>query len=94
MIFIGAVLDGAAAEGLVLVTGAGFPPQAAASRTTDNPAPIADRRAAMFTHMILNASPESTLNVLADTRAGCHTRPGSTRPTASEFRDSRNSSLA
>ena len=72
MIFIGAVLDGAAAEALVLVTGAGFPPQAAASMTTDNPAPIADRRAAMFTHTILHASPESTLNVVADTRTGCH----------------------
>ena len=61
------MLDGAAAEALVLVTGAGFPPQAAANTTTDNPAPIADRCTAMFTHMILNASPESTLNVLADT---------------------------
>lgn len=78
MIFIGALLDGAAAEGLVLVTGAGFPPQAAASTTTDNPAPIADRHAAMFTHMILNASPEAMLNVLADTRTRCHTGPAST----------------
>jgi hypothetical protein len=69
---MGAVLDGAAAEALVLVTGAGFPPQAAANTTTDNPAPIADRRAAMFTHLILNASPESTLNVLADPRTRCH----------------------
>ena len=65
MIFIGAVLDGAAAEALGLVLVPGFPPQAAVSTTTDHPAPIADRRAAMFTHMILHASPESTLNVLA-----------------------------
>ena len=57
MIVIGAVLDGAAAEALVLVTGAGFPPQAAASMITDNPALIADRRTAMVTHMILNGSP-------------------------------------
>jgi len=57
VIFIGVVLDGAAAEALVLVTGAGFPPQAAASMVTDNPAPIADKRAAMFTHVILNDSP-------------------------------------
>ena len=66
------MLDGGAAEALVLVTGAGFPPQAAPNTTTDNPAPIADRRAAMFTDMILHASPESTLNVLADPRTGCH----------------------
>src|SRR6478672_7915892 len=64
VIFIGAVLDGAA-DALGFGAGAGFPPQAAVNTTTDHPAPIADRRAAMFTHMILHASPESTLNVLA-----------------------------
>jgi hypothetical protein len=64
VILIGAVLDWAA-DALGFGAGAGFPPQAAASTTTDHPAPIADSRAAMFTHMILNASPESTLNVLA-----------------------------
>jgi hypothetical protein len=52
VIFIGAVLDGAA-DALGFGAGAGFPPQAAARTTTDHPAPIADRRAAKFTHMIL-----------------------------------------
>jgi DNA-binding NarL/FixJ family response regulator len=70
VIFIGAVLDGAAAEGLVLVTGAGFPPQAAVSTTTDNPAPIADRRAAMFTHMILTRVTRIDAECLSRRRAG------------------------
>jgi hypothetical protein len=54
VIFIGAVLDGAAADGLLPVTGAGLPPQAAVITTTDNPAPIADTCAAMFTHVMLH----------------------------------------
>ena len=53
MIFIGAVLDGAA-DALGFGAGAGFS-QAAVSMTTDHPAPIADRRAAMFTQVILHA---------------------------------------
>jgi hypothetical protein len=64
VIFIGAILDGVA-DALRFGAGAGFPPQAAVNRTTDQPAPIADRRAAMFTHVILNASPEPRLNTSA-----------------------------
>jgi hypothetical protein len=52
VIFIGAVLD-AVADALGFGAGAGLPPHAAVNRTTDHPAPIADRRAAMFTHVIL-----------------------------------------
>jgi len=52
VIFIGTVLDDA--EGAVgLGAGAGLPPQAAVSAITDHPAPIADKRTAMFTHVIL-----------------------------------------
>ena len=60
-IFIGAVRDGVA-DALGFGAGAGLPPQAAVSTTTDHPAPTADSRAAMFTHFIVNASPESRLN--------------------------------
>jgi hypothetical protein len=68
VIFIGAVVDGAVAEGLV-PTGAGFPPQAAVTTISDHPAPIADRRNAMFTRVILNDSPEPRLNISASVDA-------------------------
>jgi hypothetical protein len=52
VIFIGAGLD-VATDALGLGAGAGLPPQAAVSTTTDDPAVSAFRRAAMFTHEIL-----------------------------------------
>jgi hypothetical protein len=64
VIFIGAVLD-PVADALGFGAGAGFPPQAAVNRTTADPAPIADTRIAMFTHAILDASPEPGLNISA-----------------------------
>jgi hypothetical protein len=54
VIFIAAVLDGVA-DALGFGAGAGFPPQAAVNRTTEHPAPIIDRRAALFTQSILDA---------------------------------------
>jgi hypothetical protein len=68
VIFIGAVWDGVA-DALVFGVGAGFPAQAAVSTTNDHPAPITDRRAAMFTPVILNNSPEWPLNVSASVDA-------------------------
>jgi hypothetical protein len=62
VIFIGAPLD-RVADALVFGAGAGFPPQAAVNRTTEHPAPIADRRAALFTQPILTLSPEPGLNI-------------------------------
>jgi hypothetical protein len=56
VIFNGAVLD-EVTDALGFGAGAGLPPHAAVNRTTDHPAPIADRRAVIFTHLILNASP-------------------------------------
>jgi hypothetical protein len=56
VIFIGAVLDGVA-DALGFGAGAGDPPHAAVNRTTADPAPITDTRAALFTHPILDASP-------------------------------------
>jgi hypothetical protein len=56
VIFIGALLDGVP-DAVGFGAGAGFPPQAAVNRTTADPAPIADKRAALFTHLILDASP-------------------------------------
>jgi hypothetical protein len=53
VIFIGAVPEGAA-DALGFGAGAGLPPQAAVSTITDHPAPVADSRAATFTHFILN----------------------------------------
>ena len=53
VIFIGAAVDGVA-DALGFGAGAGFPPQAAVITTTDNPAPIADTCAAMFTHVMLH----------------------------------------
>jgi hypothetical protein len=64
VISIGTVLDGAA-DALEFGGGAGFPPHAAVSTTTDHPAPITERRAALFTIVILNAEAESKLNALA-----------------------------
>jgi hypothetical protein len=53
VIFIGAVTDGVAdVLGFGAGAGAGFPPQAVIA-TTDNPAPITNTCAAMFTHVIL-----------------------------------------
>jgi hypothetical protein len=64
VIFIGAVLGGAeGAAGLGADTG--VPPQAAVSKTIDHPAPIADRRTAVSTHLIFDATPESRLNFSA-----------------------------
>jgi hypothetical protein len=54
VIFIGAALDGVA-DALGFGAGAGFPPQAAVNTTTNHPAPIADKRAAMFTQSILDS---------------------------------------
>jgi hypothetical protein len=63
VIFIGAVVDWAA-DALEFGAGVGLPPHAAVSTTTDHPAPITDRRAAMFTVVILNTQAESKLNAL------------------------------
>jgi hypothetical protein len=53
VIFIGAVLGGAP-DALGLGAGAGLPPQAAASTTTNHPALITDTRAALFMHAIFD----------------------------------------
>jgi hypothetical protein len=68
VIFIGALLDGVA-DALGFGADAGVPPQAAVNRITEHPAPIADRRAAMFTQLILNGSPEPGLNISASVDA-------------------------
>ena len=69
VIFIGALLEGTE-EAPGFGAGAGLPPQAATSTITDQTAPIADRRAAMFMHGTLDPPSESRPNFLAVDAAG------------------------